>query len=526
MTDDVTIELLPRLRIQVRGEELALPTRRKARALLALLAWQAGEAISADTLVGELWVTPPRTATESIHVYVGLIRRCVGDLLVTDPAGYRLAVVRDQVDVHRDGFDLAAYAAPFLAEYAEEPGLAAAGRALEELHLAAMLARAALSSSDPTMVARLRALGEANPYNEAVCIAYADVVWRFGDQAAALSVLRGFGRRLRDELGLVPGEPWRDLERRILRGDVAATAPWRAAATTSVSTLADQVAVLAHDLKWRAPREAAEEIDALSARLPVAFDWLETTGRREQAARLAVDLRNYFLFRGRRGDGARLTVSVRESPAMPGVLRARALYTGAWLISGRGSEGLLAQVEQLVLSLDDPLFWAWVQLRRGHRALASAQGSLVLEFAQSALAVFESCGDEYGIAEARLLGARFAIAEREAARATIPAEEVLLAMKETDRAIAAHASEVLASAAAATGAIDEAVEHLNAAVRGYLAAGRTAWVINALRVLGQLTGNHSVGGVADRLAVASSGGPWVDAGALRSAERAAARIAA
>jgi DNA-binding SARP family transcriptional activator len=523
---EVTIELLPRLRVRVRGEEVVLPARRKARALLALLAWRAGETLSADALVDELWVAPPRTATESIHVYVGLVRRCVGDLLVTDPFGYRLAVARNDVDVHREDFDLAGYNPPFLAEYADEPGLALAGRALEELHLASTLRWAASSPGDPTISARLRALGDANPYNEAVCVASAELAWRLGDQVAALSALRNFARRLWDELGLVPGESWRDAERRILRGDAGATAPWRRAATRSVSELTDRVAVLAEDLRWHAPRAAAEEIDALSARLPVAFDWLETTGRREHAARLAVDLRHYFLFRGRRADGARLTESVRESSTASTVLRARALYTGAWLISGGAAEGLLSEVEQLVLSLDDPLFWAWVQLRRGHRALTSAHESRALECAESALAVFESCADAYGIAEARLLVARVAIAEGEAARAAVPAAEVWHTMKDTDEAIAAHASEVLAASAAARGAPAEAVDHLHAAVRGYLTAGRTAWAINALRALGHLTRKDSVAGVADRLAAASTGGSWVDGAALRSAEREAANIAA
>jgi DNA-binding SARP family transcriptional activator len=526
MGGDVTIELLPRLRIQVRGEEVALPARRKARALLTLLAWRAGETISADELVDDLWTAPPRTAIESIHVYVGLVRRCVGELLVTDPDGYRLALARHKVDVHSDGFDLAAYSPPLLAEYAEEPALAAAGRTLDELHLEATLRWAAASPSDPALAARLRALGEANPYNEAVCVARAEVAWRRGDQVAALSALRTLARRLWDELGLIPGECWRDLERRILRGDAVTTTPWRATAATSVSGLTDRVAALADELRWHAPREAAEEIDALSARLPVAFDWLEITGRREQAARLAVDLRNYFLFRGRRGDGARLAVSIREAPSVSGVLRARALYTGAWLTSGRGSNALLSQVEQLVRSLDDPLFWAWVQVRRGHSALASAQGSVAREHAESALGVFGSYADLYGIAEARLLVARVAIADQEASQAVGPAEEVLLAMKDTDAAIAAHASEVLAAAAAAMGSTNEAVDHLHATVRGYLATGRTPWVINALRTLGRLTGNQSVAGVADRLAAASAGGPWVDAAALRSAESAAARLVA
>ena len=70
---------------------------------MALLALRAGEVVSRDRLVEELWgETPPKAAIGSLQNLVSEARKLIGvDLLVTRPPGYVLELDRQQVDAHR-----------------------------------------------------------------------------------------------------------------------------------------------------------------------------------------------------------------------------------------------------------------------------------------------------------------------------------------------------------------------------------------------------------------------------------------
>src|SRR5215831_13366652 len=84
------------------GRAVELP-RRKHRALLAALLLRAGELVSGDRLIEDLWgETPPRTARDALQNYVSLLRRELGaDLVVTTDGGYALEIEPDQLDLCR-----------------------------------------------------------------------------------------------------------------------------------------------------------------------------------------------------------------------------------------------------------------------------------------------------------------------------------------------------------------------------------------------------------------------------------------
>src|SRR5215471_13903053 len=76
----------------------------KWRSLLACLLLRAGQVVSTDALVDELWgEDPPDTARNLISIYALRIRRLLGDdtRLVFRAPGYVLNVADGDVDTHR-----------------------------------------------------------------------------------------------------------------------------------------------------------------------------------------------------------------------------------------------------------------------------------------------------------------------------------------------------------------------------------------------------------------------------------------
>src|SRR5687768_879584 len=143
------------------GQRLPLPSGR-GRALLALLALHAGEPISADRLIDELWgEDPPPTARTVVQNLVSRLRRVIEPdkarvrravRLETVAGGYRLAVDPEAVDAHRFkrlideargapvgkqasmlSAALALWRGPALADFMYEPFAQRAITALEEL---------------------------------------------------------------------------------------------------------------------------------------------------------------------------------------------------------------------------------------------------------------------------------------------------------------------------------------------------------------------------------------------------------
>ena len=92
--------------LEVWHEEQARPIGSiKEKLLLSILAMDAGNAISAPSLADRLWDhEPPRTARESLQVYISRLRRrfreaCGNGLIVSAPAGgYRLDMASEDID--------------------------------------------------------------------------------------------------------------------------------------------------------------------------------------------------------------------------------------------------------------------------------------------------------------------------------------------------------------------------------------------------------------------------------------------
>ena len=227
----------------------------KQRALLAILLLHANEVVSAERLIDGLWGDkPPPTAAKAVQVYVSKLRKTIGDgLLVTRAPGYALRVDPGELDLDRferlveDAYGadpatgaqklreaLALWGGPPLAEFANEPFAQKQIARLEELRLAVLEERIDLDldlGRAADVVGELEALVAAHPLQEHLRAQLMLALYRTGRQAEALDVYRAGQRRLDEELGLEPGRPLQQLERRILQHDpgLDASAPSRPA---------------------------------------------------------------------------------------------------------------------------------------------------------------------------------------------------------------------------------------------------------------------------------------------------------
>ena len=215
----------------------------KQRALFALLLLDRGRSVSTDRLTDAIWAgEPPQTAAKSIQVYVSGLRKLVGEVrIVTRARGYELRVEPGETDVeHFDGLVRSASEAPPaeaagllrealalvrgrpLEDVSLEPWAAAEVTRLEEKILAAREARIDADLAlgrHRELVPELEELVAEFPFRERFLEQLILVLYRSGRQADALEAYRRGAARLRDELGLEPGRPLRDLEAAVLRHD-------------------------------------------------------------------------------------------------------------------------------------------------------------------------------------------------------------------------------------------------------------------------------------------------------------------
>jgi len=269
-TSDVQISVLGSLEVSS-GTTAPTIGARKQRALLAALALSPGRAVSVDTLIDLVWGEhPPAAAVVTLHGYVAALRRLLDPgrapragegVISTDAVGYRLNLSPDAVDavrlsrtVERVRRDLGApvdgappnLPAPELrhldAELAEvlelwrgtpyedldsTPAVEAERRRLEELRLVALLdrGRLLLALGDPSTAATLLAQpARDNPLREDIAAALARSLASAGRQADALGALRDLRGALADELGIEPGAAVQELELKVLRQEISATA--------------------------------------------------------------------------------------------------------------------------------------------------------------------------------------------------------------------------------------------------------------------------------------------------------------
>ncbi|GLY40639.1 SARP family transcriptional regulator [Amycolatopsis sp. NBRC 101858] len=221
------------------------------RGLLALLALDAGRVIGADRLIDGLHGDrPPDGAAEALQSQVSRLRRRLRDggapdgLVEFTPAGYRLAVDPQDVDVHRferltaearANPDPAAKRALFAEALALWRGPALDGLAdppraarLAELRLAAIEDRVEADlvlGHHEQLVAELRELTGEHPLRERLAAQLVRALHGGGRSAEALTAFAEIRERLADELGADPSPELADAHAAVLRA--AAPAPAR-----------------------------------------------------------------------------------------------------------------------------------------------------------------------------------------------------------------------------------------------------------------------------------------------------------
>lgn len=229
------------------GERLLRVPAEKQRALLAYLLLHADVAVPPETLIDAFWYDPPRTALKVVRVYISQLRKLLAgagapDILVTEPAGYRLRLDRSRLDVYRfEQLALAGHAAlgddevetaraalgdglslwrgRALADLRDAPFVAEERVRLEELRRGALYDRVEADlrlGRHEQLVPELEQLVARNPLDERFAARLLLALYRCGRQVDALAAFSAVRRRL-DDLGIEPGSELRRLQQAILR---------------------------------------------------------------------------------------------------------------------------------------------------------------------------------------------------------------------------------------------------------------------------------------------------------------------
>jgi DNA-binding SARP family transcriptional activator/predicted ATPase len=225
----------------------------KQRAVLAILLLHAGELVSNDRIIDELWRDrAPRTAVKSLQVYISKLRHALGDgVLVTRAGGYMLQT--DLVEVDSDRFEglvaegrealqagdarsaavrlreaLELWRGPPLVDFAYEQFAQSEIARLEEARMCALEDRidADLSRGDSSpLVAELESLVREHPLRERLRAQLMLALYRAGRHTDALETYTSARRVLVDELGIEPGRRLRERHQAILEQDPALDLP-------------------------------------------------------------------------------------------------------------------------------------------------------------------------------------------------------------------------------------------------------------------------------------------------------------
>jgi LuxR family transcriptional regulator, maltose regulon positive regulatory protein len=219
----------------------------KQRALLALLALQRGQPVSADRLIDVLWGDgQAANPANALQAQIGQLRRTLGPAaILTTEAGYALTAGPGEVDVVR--FERLVAKGQRLAAGGEmEPASAVLGEALglrrgeplaeftyagffdaerahlDELTLVAIESRAQADlglGRYGELAGELEALCRKYPLRERLWELLTLALYRSGRQAEALRAYTEIRDRLAGELGIEPGPALRELQARILAQD-------------------------------------------------------------------------------------------------------------------------------------------------------------------------------------------------------------------------------------------------------------------------------------------------------------------
>ncbi|HWB65807.1 MAG TPA: BTAD domain-containing putative transcriptional regulator [Mycobacteriales bacterium] len=229
----------------------------RERELLSLLLIHRGRTVSVDRLADQLWDgEPPGSGVAALRVQVSRLRKSLashglGDLLVTKPNGYLLAVDDEYVDAVRferqcesarrsyEAGDAAAAAeqlrfalrlwrGPALADVGDAGFAAVEAHRLEESRLTAIedcFETELAAGRHREVLAEVESTVAEHPLRERLWRFLLIALHRSGRQADALAAYQSLRRRLADELGLEPSPELADLHQAILTGgDVGALA--------------------------------------------------------------------------------------------------------------------------------------------------------------------------------------------------------------------------------------------------------------------------------------------------------------
>jgi DNA-binding SARP family transcriptional activator/transcriptional regulator with XRE-family HTH domain len=231
----------------------------KQRTLLAVLLLHANRAVSVDLLVEALWrEQPPVLAMGGLRTYVSGLRQILGmggtaaaPRIAVQPGGYQLTVAAQELDLlvfeRCAGEGQRALADRETALAAAQLGRALGlwrGRAFEDVQLGEGLSGELARLQERRLVVvegwveaclalgrhgglvpELRRLVMAEPLRERLWGQWMLALYRSGRQAEALAAYQQLRGRLVEVLGIEPSPPLQQLQRQILRGDVALAPP-------------------------------------------------------------------------------------------------------------------------------------------------------------------------------------------------------------------------------------------------------------------------------------------------------------
>src|SRR4051794_23668005 len=272
----------------------------KQRAVLAMLALDAGITVSAEQLIDGLWgEDPPATAGKLVQLYVSHLRKALatagdGDAIVTHGRGYELRVGRGDIDVGQFERLLAQGAArealglwrgPALADIVDQPFATVEARRLEELRATAreMAIEHDLDAGrHREVLAELETLLAHEPLRERLHVQRMLALYRSGRQAEALEAYRAARATLVEQIGVEPGPELRRMQDAILRQDPSLEPPERALPELEryATETREQAA---RRLGEAARRASAERAEWLAAEDDLVAGIVELQGVRERA---------------------------------------------------------------------------------------------------------------------------------------------------------------------------------------------------------------------------------------------------
>lgn len=249
--------------VVVEHDDRAIPiSGSRPKLVLALLAANAGRAVSIEKMIDGLWgEDPPPTARKSVQVHVSALRRALGEtgIVTTSSAGYTLQAEVDSTlfesllvrasqtaeDDPRSAVGLidqamALWEGPPYSDFTDEEVLRGEQARLEELHVqgAAQRIRALLQlGAHNEVLGELESLTRDHPYREELRALHMLALYRSGRQVDALRAYQQTRRTLDHDLGLEPSDELRDLEQRILDHDPSLAGPRPVRDVGVVSTL-------------------------------------------------------------------------------------------------------------------------------------------------------------------------------------------------------------------------------------------------------------------------------------------------